>query len=604
MPQIPTPPVSEVLSISEIYRKSLPLVVPTWQRDFAWSADDHVQKLIDDLSEFYERQDTSTSSYYLLGQVIFVPNANGKMEVVDGQQRLTSIYLFLLCLLNAFKVRVDVQSVQKNMTTYSDLINAVADGDEIRIALPFQDGTRVLEHLYLRELTGDRIELGSELTRSQLNLLSVYDCFQGWIDGQLLDENALVAYSLRILNSVYLTRLVIDDIPQAMDYFEKMNRRGLPLAAADLLKNYLFAQVLEGDFEDLSRIWKNMSSEIEKIRKGSLRSTEMFIKSLAISRHFQKINGTEPLLKYWKTQLTNESDLLNFKSELPQLAKFYRRISEGKSENDEPILESVQFLNGSQHLPLLFAGSHLNNFDYLCDLVDRRFIIYLFANERTAGFETMVPRWCEKLSGLDSRVSKEEILKASRSADGFLGSNFEISVKNFIQNLNYEKGSNRKKMRFVLAYTARDLQVEAKGDNHEQPLAYYLKTASRRTPGFDLDHILGQQYLHEYEPHERMLFHSIGALTPLYSSTHRQETQLRPAGKLGNYENCQFALTKSLVSVPTSVPPRMKKTLEKIRELAPIDLRNWTIESVDYRTKFIINRFLSALKIQDFSPDN
>jgi hypothetical protein len=601
----PKPPASEVFSISEIYRKSSPLVVPTWQRDFGWSPDDHVQKLIDDFWEFIQRENVTSGSYYLLGQVILVPNAQGKNEIVDGQQRLTTIYLFLLCLLNAFKARVD-QGLQKNQTTFVGLANAIAntdDGDEIRLELPFQDGTRVLEHLYIRG-SGNRNELGGDLSRSQLNLLGVYDYFEEWIGEQLPDESSLVSYAQRVLNSVFFTRLVIVDIPQAMDYFEKMNRRGLPLAAADLLKNFLFAQVPEREFENLSRVWKKMSAEIEQIKRRSLSSTEMFIKSLAVSRHFQKINGTEPLLKYWKTQLVTESDLEAFRSSLPELAKFYRKVSEGKAENEDLMLEGVQYLNGSQHLPLLFAGRHLINFDYLCDLVDRRFIIYLFANERTAAFETMVPNWCKKLSSLDSHASKQDILLASRSAEGFISPNFKSSATSFIENLSYEKVSNRKKMRFVLAYTARNLQIEAKAENHELFLKHYLKTATKSQIGFDLDHILGQQYFRDYEGNDKILFHSIGALTPLYSTSHRQETHALPAEKSGLYETGQFVLTKSLVSVPTNVTSRLKKTLERIREAAPVDLANWNTESIKTRTTFIIDTFLSALAIDEFSPGN
>ncbi len=601
MPQNPIPPDSAVYSIQEIYRKSSTLVVPTWQRDFEWSPDDHVQKLIDDFWEFYDRQDSANGSYYLMGQVIFVPNPQGKNEIVDGQQRMTTIYLLLLCLLNAFKSRVDVTGIQRNMTTYSDLINAVAYGEKILLELPYQDGTRILEHLYLHG-TEDRSYLGSDLTRSQNNLLNVYDYFQEWIDEQLLHENELVSYSLRILNAVFFTRLVIDDIPQAMDYFEKMNRRGLPLAAADLLKNFLFAQVKEEEFNDLSLVWKSMNKEIESIRKTSLSSTEMFIKTLAVSRNFQKINGTDPLLRYWKSKLVDESQFTELRRSLPELAKFYRQVCEGKLENEILILESVQYLNGSQHLPVLFAGRHLENFKYLCDLVDRRFIMYLFANERTAAFESMIPHWCEKISQLDADASVDAITSASRAADGFLGSNFEVSARNFIQNLSYEKISNRKKLRFVLAYTARNLQIEAKAENHEQPLKHYLKTASKREIGFDLDHILGQQYFRNFTADEKLVFHSIGALTPLYSSSHRQETHLSPVEKSGQYETCQFVLTKSLVSVPANVTPRMKKTLERIRTKAPIDLANWNLDSVNTRTKLIIDEFFSAVVIDDFLP--
>ena len=152
MPQLTqTPPDSKVFTVKELYEKSSPLVVPQWQRDFSWQPDDHVQKLIEDLWEFSERATTDPSRYYLLGQVIFVPNDQAQNEIVDGQQRLTAMYLLLLCLLNAFKApeRVDVTD-QSNSIIFANLINAIVDDEDqdVRLALPFQDGTKVIQHLY------------------------------------------------------------------------------------------------------------------------------------------------------------------------------------------------------------------------------------------------------------------------------------------------------------------------------------------------------------------------------------------------------------------------------------------------------------------------
>jgi hypothetical protein len=144
MPQvIESPPDSKVFTVQELYAKSSPLLVPSWQRDYSWQPDEHVQKLIDDLWEYNEGAEANPGRYYLLGQVILVPNSDKQNEIVDGQQRLTTVYLLLLCLLNTFKIDGRVAlNVQKNAVIYSMLINSVVDiEDNIRLLLPSKEST-------------------------------------------------------------------------------------------------------------------------------------------------------------------------------------------------------------------------------------------------------------------------------------------------------------------------------------------------------------------------------------------------------------------------------------------------------------------------------
>ena len=200
------------------------------------------------------------------------------------------------------------------------------------------------------------------------------------------------------------------------------------------------------------------------------------------------------------------------------------------------------------------------------------------------------------------QITKEKILEASRSAEGFLRGDARSAISSFLGGLNYRKGANKRKLRFALAITARYLDVGAKADHHDQPLAFYLKTARKNVTGFDMDHILGQRYLIDKSPEEQTLFHSIGALTPLFSSAHREQVNLTPSGKAALYEQSPFVLTKSLVTVPPNASPRLKTVLLSLRNSAPVNLDEWTTESVALRTSLIIDKFLEAIKVEDFLP--
>jgi len=112
----------------------------------------------------------------------------------------------------------------------------------------------------------------------------------------------------------------------------------------------------------------------------------------------------------------------------------------------------------------------------------------------------------------------------------------------------------------------------------------------------------GQQYLADKTDDEKLIFNSIGALTPLFSSAHREDTHLKPAQKSGLYQQSPFVLTKSLAAIPTTASARLRNVLEQVREAAPVDLNNWDKESVSTRAKLIIETFLEAIEVDNFLP--
>ena len=69
-------------------------IVPIYQRDYAWT-DKQIEQLLEDIS--------SAQGNYYLGTLIVNKNEQNIYEVIDGQQRLTTLYLLKLYLLNKFK---------------------------------------------------------------------------------------------------------------------------------------------------------------------------------------------------------------------------------------------------------------------------------------------------------------------------------------------------------------------------------------------------------------------------------------------------------------------------------------------------------------------
>lgn len=74
--------------------KNQKFVIPEYQRPYAWS-DEQVQTLFDDLVEYTENNSEAT---YFLGTIVAYENENNEQEIIDGQQRITSLFLLLRAL--------------------------------------------------------------------------------------------------------------------------------------------------------------------------------------------------------------------------------------------------------------------------------------------------------------------------------------------------------------------------------------------------------------------------------------------------------------------------------------------------------------------------
>lgn len=75
--------------------KSKPFVIPEYQRPYAWT-DEQVETLFEDLWEFTATSGgTEREGSYFLGSIVSYENEDGEQEIIDGQQRITSLFLLL-----------------------------------------------------------------------------------------------------------------------------------------------------------------------------------------------------------------------------------------------------------------------------------------------------------------------------------------------------------------------------------------------------------------------------------------------------------------------------------------------------------------------------
>lgn len=225
--------------------------IDEYQREYKWEKE-HVDELLSDLqakfqSCYKEGDDTKkVSGYeeYFLGSII-VSKRNGKNYLIDGQQRVTSLTLLLICLYRAAKAN-NLQVIQ----TLAPLIFSDNLG-EPRFNLDIPERLPVIEALF----KGEPFSPDGKDESIQTMFARYGDIEQSDLVVDLGD--ALPHFAYWLMTKVGLIEIATDNDNYAYAIFETMNDRGKPLSPVDMLKAYLLAPIEDtGKRRSANQGWK------------------------------------------------------------------------------------------------------------------------------------------------------------------------------------------------------------------------------------------------------------------------------------------------------------------------------------------------------------
>lgn len=204
---------------NNIFDTEMEYIIPLYQRAYAWE-DKQLTQLVEDI------EDVAEDANYYIGSLI-VSEQNGRYEVVDGQQRLTSLYLLLNCLGIKTKPTLTFACREKSNYTLRNIEDLILENrsklDMDRIEPGIQRGIKILSH---------------ELERSDF------------------DKESFI----KKLSKVVVYRIEVPENTDLNRYFEIMNTRGEQLEQHDILKatlmSYLHDDAEKGLF---AKIWEACS---------------------------------------------------------------------------------------------------------------------------------------------------------------------------------------------------------------------------------------------------------------------------------------------------------------------------------------------------------
>lgn len=249
--------------------------IPDYQRAYSWTKE-NLKQLVDDIWESVElnkaRGNKEFDQYepYFLGSIVlcskeYKDDGCGIYDVIDGQQRLTSIIMLIAAIRDLIdneeykKVLSDLIYQKPNVLMgIKESIRVKARGKEEEFFKKYiltNGGTELVKDLDMEEL--------SEAKQNMVNAIEVFrDSFFNE-NGELLEEklNEFIVY---LLQKVVLVVITTESFTSAFRLFNVINARGLPLTDSDLLKSENLRVMNPEIRKEYTDIWESHEQDLGK----------------------------------------------------------------------------------------------------------------------------------------------------------------------------------------------------------------------------------------------------------------------------------------------------------------------------------------------------
>ena len=313
--------------------------IPDYQRAYSWNKE-NLKQLIDDILDSIElNKDNKGSNFedyepYFIGSIVlcskeYKDDGSGLYDVIDGQQRLTSIIMLIATIRDLTK-NESYKNVLSSLI-YQKPNELMGIKESIRVRVRGKEADFFKKYVLTEGGTDLVKEVEeSEVSEAKQNMLNAITTFrEAFLDenGELL-EAKLDEFTKYLLQKVVLVVITTDSFTSAFRLFNVINARGLPLTNADLLKSENLRVISEDRRGAYTDMWENIEQELGK---DKLEQIIGFIRTMKQNR---KASATV-YEEFNKKIFVNEPDYIgvNFVEHLNSIKDLYNKyINEGDIE--------------------------------------------------------------------------------------------------------------------------------------------------------------------------------------------------------------------------------------------------------------------------------
>jgi uncharacterized protein with ParB-like and HNH nuclease domain len=553
-------------------------VVPDYQREYVWKTDNVSELLADIFQQFSD----NFESEYFIGSIVVCKNRDGQFEVIDGQQRLTTLFA-CLC---AFKNTLGSNKTIEDMLFSSKIDISGKETSEHRLQLQYEEASDIVKRITIDNTAKDA------LSNSSVKIIDAYVTGKIFINN-IKDQDAKRRFLGYFTNKVKLVQIETTSVSEALKIFETINARGVGLSPMDLLKNLIFSRVSKQEYYRLKNDWHIITKVLEeKPEEKPLR----FLRYFLMANYNVKNERSEEIIREDeiykliikpsnKEQIGYDKQPFEFINSMQLNAEFYKLMLKGQNKDGtlNVFLDNINKLGGGsfrQHLIILLAAKNLDKelFNHLAGQIEVLIYYYLVTGVPARELERNFSKWAKRVKNIKTKNDLNNFIKEELQK--------EIDqLKIIYENAFLEISTNSMqdyRIRYILAKISEYIDNCYIGSNEHKTLDYYIRT------GIELEHILPKSpdeallssFGEDYDNYKAKL----GNLTFLEKPRNVVASNDYYLLKKPLYENSKFSLTKSLVNLkPVGKDTSINRVNEHLR-LFEI----WSKVSIDDRQKMLL----------------
>lgn len=314
------------LSINQLLGSSNEqFVIPAYQRRYSWGVKQW-SDLFNDI-KLLSQQDT-----HLLGTILCLTSnyavGINQLELVDGQQRTTTLTILLKALSDKFKeLRQEEVHKEIDALLFCKGLDRVLKRKVILGDLDNPDYEKFMKNDELESIKNEKF-------------IEAYEYFIGKLNE--FTQTELLEYHYKLVSNTYTIRLDVANAKDAYKLFETINNRGLNLSPTDIIKNFLLGHSsLLSDYtlEKVKSYWTELIINLDGIK------TDDFFRQYLSSILKRKITGSNIIEEFKKHYLESVIEA----ESLQEFSQFERPILEG---NEEEEIEEVHIVEATEDISL------------------------------------------------------------------------------------------------------------------------------------------------------------------------------------------------------------------------------------------------------------
>lgn len=245
--------------------------IPDYQRPYSWTTE-HAEALVMDLQEHIEDESDNVKliNPYFLGSIVLIKKHKDKAasEVIDGQQRLTTLTILFSVLRSLIKKHDIQQGITKYLVQAGNEVEGIEDTFRIFLRQQGKDRAFFQENIQKSADIKTFIASNEKITDSQFNIRQNAKCMYDILKSE--SEERLIRLTQFIASGCYLVVVTTPDLDSAYRIFSVMNDRGLDLTATDILKSKIIGEIPKPERRNYTDKWVNTEDSIGRDRFSDL----------------------------------------------------------------------------------------------------------------------------------------------------------------------------------------------------------------------------------------------------------------------------------------------------------------------------------------------